>query len=233
MSSASDASNGADPLHHPSDGPPPPLGEGGYASGAVRILPCRAAAGEGNRAKRGGGGEDCAYDRVCPCPLGRRRREALDMTSQPDNRSQFVERMLSELLTWVERERAARGLALVGSYARGAARQDSDVDLVVLVENPAPFLEGSWLDETDWRRVGASPVETRFVQYGVVWSNHVQLENGLEVEFGFVPLSWAGARPLDLGTRRVISEGCRILYDPDSLLGTACAEMSNASSRPS
>jgi hypothetical protein len=150
------------------------------------------------------------------------------MTPLPDNRSQFVERVLCEILTWVEREHAVRGLALAGSYARGAACKDSDIDVVVLVEDPESFLNERWLDEIDWRRVGASPVETRFVRYGLVWSNHVQLEDGLEVEFGFAPLSWA-ARPLDIGTRQVISGGCRILYDPDGLLGGACAEISNGS----
>jgi uncharacterized protein len=151
------------------------------------------------------------------------------MTSLPHDRPQFVEQLLSEILTWIEREHAARGVALVGSYARGAAHQDSDVDVIVLVDDPESFLNERWLDEIDWRRVGASPVDTRFVQYGVLWSSHVQLDDGLEVEFGFAPLSWADARPLDPGTRQVISDGCRILYDPDGSLGAACAEISNGS----
>jgi nucleotidyltransferase-like protein len=151
------------------------------------------------------------------------------MTSPPDNRSQFVERALSEILAWVEREEAVRGLALVGSYARGAAHQDSDVDVLILVEDPESFVSQRWLDEIDWRRLGASPSAPHVAQYGIVWSSHVQLDNGVEVEFGFAPLSWAGARPLESGTRQVISDGCRILYDPDSLLGAACAEMSKGS----
>jgi uncharacterized protein len=149
------------------------------------------------------------------------------MRSPPDNRSQFVERALSEILSWVEREQAARGLALVGSYARGAARPDSDVDVLILVEDAASFVSQRWLDEIDWRSLEASPVATRVAQYGVVWSRHVQLDNGLEIELGFAPISWAGDRPIDSGTRQVISGGCRILYDPDGLLGAACAEISN------
>jgi predicted nucleotidyltransferase len=40
------------------------------------------------------------------------------------------------------------GVALVGSYARGMARADSDVDLVVLCADPAPYLADSgWLAE--------------------------------------------------------------------------------------
>jgi uncharacterized protein len=151
------------------------------------------------------------------------------MRSPSDNPSQFVERALSEIRAWVECEPAARALALVGSYARSAAHEDSDVDLLILVEDSQSFVRETWLEEIDWRRLGASPAATHVAQYGVVWSSHVQFDNGLEVEFAFAPLSWAAARPLDTGTRRVISDGFRILYDPDGLLAAACAETSNNS----
>jgi uncharacterized protein len=151
------------------------------------------------------------------------------MTPPPDERLEFVELMLSELRTWAERERPARGAALVGSYASGAAHRDSDVDVVILVDDPEAFVRERWLGGIDWRRLGASPVAAHLAQYGDVWSNHVRLDNSLEVEFGFAPLSWAGGRPLDSGARQVISDGCRILYDPDGLLGAACAKISNGS----
>jgi hypothetical protein len=31
---------------------------------------------------------------------------------------------------------------------------------------------------------------------------------------------WAGTGPVDPGTRRVISDGIRILYDPEGMLGS-------------
>jgi uncharacterized protein len=144
-----------------------------------------------------------------------------------NGRLEFVERLLLTVVAWVERKQAACGLALVGSYARGAARPDSDVDLVALVDDPKSFVNERWLNDIDWRRVRASPTASRFAQYGVVWSDHVRLNNGLEIEFGFAPLSWAGARPLDSGTRQIISDACRILYDPEGLLGAACTEIYN------
>jgi uncharacterized protein len=155
------------------------------------------------------------------------------MTSPPDERLEFVELMLSEIRTWAERERASRGVALVGSYASGAAHRDSDVDVVILVDDPESFVRETWLDEIDWRRLGRSPVAAQVAQYGDVWSNHVRLDNSLEVEFGFAPPAWAGGRPLDSGARQVISDGCRILYDPDDLLGAARAETSNGSGQES
>jgi Nucleotidyltransferase domain len=43
-----------------------------------------------------------------------------------------VERLLERAVAWARRQPDIRGLALVGSWARGNARADSDVDLVVL-----------------------------------------------------------------------------------------------------
>ena len=66
------------------------------------------------------------------------------MSPSPEDRIQFVERLLAAILAWVEHA-SVRGLALVGSYARDAAREDSDVDLVMLVESPDSFVRGGWL----------------------------------------------------------------------------------------
>ena len=41
---------------------------------------------------------------------------------------------------------------------------------------------------------------------------------GLEVEFGFVPRSWAEIDPLDEGTAGVVTRGMRTLYDPNGVV---------------
>jgi uncharacterized protein len=144
------------------------------------------------------------------------------MDPSPEARVRFVERLLATIRAWAEHA-PVRGLALVGSYARGGAREDSDVDLIALVEQPHSFVLGDWLQEIDWSGLGAAPTESRPVQYGVTWSLHVLLENGLVVEFGCAPLSWASGRPIDAGTRQVMSEGRRVLHDPDGLFGALLA----------
>jgi hypothetical protein len=63
--------------------------------------------------------------------------------------------------------------------------------------------------------------------YGVLWSRRLWLERvRFEVEIGFVRPSWAELNPLDPGTRRVVADGCRILYDPDRLLGACVPQWS-------
>jgi uncharacterized protein len=109
-----------------------------------------------------------------------------------------------------------RAVVLVGSHARNAARRESDIDLVLLVSDSGKFFKDSaWLEAIDWQSVGLRPLHFRDARYGACTSRHVALENGLEVEFGFVCLSWADCFPVDPGTRQVVSDGCRVLYDPD------------------
>jgi hypothetical protein len=134
-----------------------------------------------------------------------------------------AEKVLVEVMQWAE-ARSFSGLALVGSYARGQARERSDIDLVLLANDPDVFRQdAAWLTEIAWSRAGVHPLAHEDAQYGAVWSRHVQLDNGLEIEFSFAPLSWADTTPIDPGTRRVVMDGCRILYDPGCVLAALCA----------
>jgi uncharacterized protein len=135
-----------------------------------------------------------------------------------------VELTIQAVLRWAIGRNDIRGVALVGSHARGSARRDSDIDLVILAEMPEVFrADPSWLESIDW---GAPPTRVRLCEdedYGVVWSRRIWLEPDLELEIGFAPLAWASVSPLDPGTRQVIADGCRILHDPDGMLGRLCA----------
>jgi predicted nucleotidyltransferase len=97
---------------------------------------------------------------------------------------------------------------LVGSYARDAARPDSDVDIVVLMAEPDP----SCVDELTLGEL------IRTETWGPISERRVRAPGGLEVEFGVGPLSWADTDPVDPGTHRVVSDGARILHDPTGLL---------------
>ena len=133
-----------------------------------------------------------------------------------------TESVLKAVLAWAASNDAIRGVALVGSRARGTARPDSDIDLVLVVVDPEAFrADDSWLDAIDWKSTGVGPTTRRDALYGALWSRHVRVDDGLEVEFGFAPLSWATRDPPDPGTARVISDGCRVLYDPDAMLAAA------------
>jgi len=129
-----------------------------------------------------------------------------------------------EVITgWVETQHDVRGLALAGSYARNAPRPDSDLDLVILAENPARFRDGGWPATIEWSRAGVQLARWVDEEYGIVWSRRIWLEPQYELEIAFAPLSWAGVSPVDRGTERVVSDGFRVLYDPDRLLESLAA----------
>ena len=130
----------------------------------------------------------------------------------------LLSRLLDSVIDWVKSQNDICGLALVGSHARHVARPDSDIDLVVLSTCPSRFRDAGWLNAIKWSRAGFQLNEWIDEEYGAVWSRRARLRPECEIEFAFAALSWADVSPVDQGTCRVISDGCRILYDPQALL---------------
>lgn len=118
-----------------------------------------------------------------------------------------VARLIGQVQAWAAARPDVLGVALVGSYARQAAKPDSDVDLVLVCEAPTAYLEdGGWIGEF------GSPVRVGREDWGRVTSVRVGYADGLEVEFGFADRRWASA-PLDPGTSRVVRRGVIVLCD--------------------
>jgi hypothetical protein len=85
--------------------------------------------------------------------------------------------------------------------------------VVLLTSSPRHYVDDDeWIAEIgDWR-----PVRTQ--RWGAVTERRLAVTNGLEVELGVTSPAWASTDPLDAGTRRVISDGARILLDRDGVL---------------
>lgn len=127
----------------------------------------------------------------------------------------MLDKLLQPVIQWAMSQPQIHGLLLAGSYARGQARPDSDIDLVVLTPQPDAFRhDTAWISAIDWQAAGVRALDWRDADYGMLWSRHLRLDSAPELEFGFAPLAWAATSPVDEGTHRVISDGCRILYDP-------------------
>jgi len=123
-----------------------------------------------------------------------------------------VSEFLNSVTEWAQNQPSISGVALVGSHARGEARPDSDIDLVLLCADPQAFLsDASWIE-----RFG--DVETcQTEDWGMVTSVRVHYRDGLEVEFGMTTPEWAEL-PVDPGTKSVVLNGLRILMDRDGRL---------------
>jgi len=119
---------------------------------------------------------------------------------------------IEDFMRWSMKRKDIRAVALVGSYAREAATEASDVDLVILVEDPQKYLTN-----TKWIKVFGAAITQNIEDYGKLISLRVWYENGLEIEYGFTTREWAKT-PLDKGTKRVISDGMRVLFEKEVLL---------------
>lgn len=124
-----------------------------------------------------------------------------------------VEELLGRVVAWAEDEDGVLAVALVGSQARGTARADSDVDLVILLRDPQLYLE-----DEGWPRRFGVPLSLEREDWGMVQALRVQYEGGPVDELGVTSAQWAATYPLDEGTRAVAAGGLRILYDPHGLL---------------
>jgi Nucleotidyltransferase domain len=129
-----------------------------------------------------------------------------------------ITRILEVLTEWVRSQPDIRAAALVGSHARDEALPDSDVDLVFLSRNPDRLRDTAWLLSVGWSHAGVQLTKWADEEYGAVWSRRAWFNPECELELTFAPLSWADVSPVDQGTARVVSSGCRILHDPDGLL---------------
>lgn len=119
---------------------------------------------------------------------------------------------IEDFMRWSRRRRDIRAVALVGSYARMQANPTSDVDLVIITTDPQKYLT-----ETKWLRVFGIVITQKVEDYGKLTSLRVWYESGLEIEYGFTTRDWVKT-PLDRGTKRVIEDGMRVLFEKETIL---------------
>ena len=124
----------------------------------------------------------------------------------------LVENFLKDFTTWASSQSTIQGVALVGSYARNAAKETSDVDLVILASHPEQLLQSA-----TWINLFGEVSRQQTEEYGVLTSIRVWYSDGREIEYGITNENWADI-PLDLGTQRVISDGMRVLFERTPIL---------------
>jgi predicted nucleotidyltransferase len=119
---------------------------------------------------------------------------------------------IEDFMRWASARTDIQALALVGSYARDTATKTSDVDLVILTDDPQKYL-----NSTEWTEDFGSVITKQIEDYGMLTSLRVWYKSGLEIEYGFTTPAWAQS-PLDEGTRQVIEDGMRVLFERVPLL---------------
>lgn len=107
----------------------------------------------------------------------------------PD-RTAEVREIIERVTRWAARRPDVVGLLLVGSYARHAARPDSDLDLVLLTTDLARYAGNGWPRELAL----GDPVRVR--SWGPVTERRFGTASGLEVEICIGEPGWAGTDPV-------------------------------------
>jgi uncharacterized protein len=126
---------------------------------------------------------------------------------------------MSALEQWAAKRDDIVAIAVVGSWARGAPRADSDLDVVLLTDDPSAYLE-----HEDWMVGLARGAELlRTGDWGAIAERRLRLRSGLEVEVGIGLPSWADTAPVEPGTRAVVRDGFRPIFDPRGLLAELTA----------
>lgn len=109
-------------------------------------------------------------------------------------------------------------IGLCGSWARGTAGPDSDIDLSIIVMDRFRFKQTDWIEALDFAAINDELDYFSDKTYGRVWSRHVFLKSKTEIEFSFANRSWADHKDPDEGTIKVVSDGYQIIYDPEEIL---------------
>jgi 3-methyladenine DNA glycosylase AlkD/predicted nucleotidyltransferase len=133
-----------------------------------------------------------------------------------------IQPFLDQVVHWAAEHADIQAVALVGSYARAQDTRASDVDLVLLVNEPPNYLA-----DPGWINQFGSPVRQQVEDYGQLTSLRVWYRDKLEVEFGLSDPAWA-AQPLDEGTDRVLMDGVKVLVERKPLLSPVLAGFAEA-----
>jgi hypothetical protein len=75
-----------------------------------------------------------------------------------------------------------------------------------------------YTEHDDWIGALGAVAVTRRAAWGALTERRLRLRSGLEIEVGIGSPSWASVDPVDEGTKRVVGDGLRVLYDPQGRL---------------
>jgi hypothetical protein len=127
------------------------------------------------------------------------------------------DQIVATFCRWVNAQVPLRALAIVGSWARGDARPDSDLDVLVLTNDMTWATSAEWLRDPKLGLTEQTITSAQREVHGIARSWRLLL-GASEVDLTFADISWANSSPIDCGTWRVLSGGIKVLVDKDGLL---------------
>lgn len=120
-------------------------------------------------------------------------------------------KLINAFTNWANNEDNIQATGLVGSYARDAARPDSDIDLMIIVKD-----QDQYINDEGWIHQFGEVDKIEDEVWSQLKTKRVYYKDDTEVEYNFDKKSWAN--PQDSGTKRVVTDGMKILVDKEGIL---------------
>jgi len=127
-----------------------------------------------------------------------------------NKRNELVIPLIKNIKTKLECRSDVFGILLVGSYARKAEKNNSDVDVVIITSDEKYYYEtDEWISEL------GEYLQTDKEKWWIVSTIKVHFSN-IEVEFNFAGLEWLKTTK-EKSTNWLLSDGYVVLYERNSI----------------
>lgn len=120
---------------------------------------------------------------------------------------QLCKEKIKQVKKWMVKQKEIKAAILIGSYARGEERSDSDVDFIIVVDDV-----NKWISDINWVKSFGRLLSVTVEQFEEVQALRVHYQDTNELEFGFVTEEWL-QKPYVDATKEAIDSGMIVLLD--------------------
>lgn len=124
-----------------------------------------------------------------------------------------VNKFITQVRSWAAQRPDILAVGYVGSWARGTAKPTSDLDVMILTNDPEPYIT-----QSGWISFFGEVQKITQEDWGIVKTWRAFFDTAKEVEFNITTEAWSNIHPIDPGTQKVVSDGMEIIYDPQAIL---------------
>lgn len=120
---------------------------------------------------------------------------------------QLCKEKIKAVKKWLGKQTDIKAALLIGSYARGEERIDSDVDFIFVVDDVE-----YWTTNTNWVKSFGQMLSINIEEFEEVKALRVYYQDTNELEFGFVNEEWL-QKPYVDATKEALDSGMKVLLD--------------------
>jgi len=124
----------------------------------------------------------------------------------------MFEQFVQNLEAFAAAEASIEAVVIVGSWANGTAKPESDIDVIMVTSSTDRLLS-----EYTWVYKFGRSLSSDEEDYDLVHVLRAFYDGGMEVEFGITTEAWLADDQLK-ATGKILDTGCKVVYDPKNLI---------------